>query len=130
MVFQKALYKWHGIRNLKVVIKRLSKDELKPKPTKKKFLSSPKVQSVRAHVNWLPALKPKPNEAPKTTTMVDFHSELLEKVSTSNRSLRSASERLLPAAKPKIVPGWQLIFDEFQEVAAAKKESRVMGNIN
>lgn len=121
-MFQKALFKWHGIRDLNVKLNRLSKDELEPKPAKKKLLSAPKVKSVRSHVNWLPALNAKPNVTPNLATMHEFHLELLTKVNTPNRSLRPASERLIPDAKTKSVPKWKCIFDEFQTTAAAKKK--------
>lgn len=128
LVFQKALLKWHGICDCKLNLKRLSTDEFEPKPAKKKFLSAPKVNSVRSHVNWLPVLSAKPNEPLTLTTMHDFHSELLSKVNTLNRSLRPASERLIPDAKRNSVPQWKCIFDEFQAAAAASRKEKQYNN--
>lgn len=53
-IFRKALFKFHGIRNLNIVADRLPIDTMVPKQPKKLLLGTPKVQSVRDLVPWLP----------------------------------------------------------------------------
>lgn len=61
-------------------------------------------------------------ERPKPTNE-DFHSELLEKFNTPNRSLMPAGRRSIPDPKPVPLPEWKRIFNEFQEKAAERKKA-------
>lgn len=53
-IFRKALFKLHGIRNFNIVVDRLPIDTMVSKKPKKFLLGTPKVQSVRDLVPWLP----------------------------------------------------------------------------
>lgn len=53
-IFRKALFKLHGIRNFHIVVDRLPIGTMGPKHPKKFLLGTPKVQSVRDLVPWLP----------------------------------------------------------------------------
>lgn len=56
-IYRKALFKYHGIRDLRVILDRLPKEKTFVKETPRKDLSStPKLKSVRAHVPWLPTI--------------------------------------------------------------------------
>lgn len=59
-------------------------------------------------------------ERPEQTNE-DFHSELLKKLNTPNRSLLPAGRRSIPDRKPLPLPEWKRIFNEFQEKAAQRK---------
>lgn len=53
-IFRNALFKFHGIRDLRVVLQRIPIESLAPVPKKKMLLCAPKIESVRMHVPWLP----------------------------------------------------------------------------
>lgn len=55
-IFQKALFKFHGIRNLRIVLKRLPNEIVDPMAAKKLLIHTPKVKSIRAQVPWLPSI--------------------------------------------------------------------------
>lgn len=51
---------------------------------------------------------------PKPTNE-EFHSELMDKVNSPNRSLKPARLRSLPDQTPQTLPEWKKIFNEFLE---------------
>lgn len=59
-------------------------------------------------------------ECPRPTTE-DFHSELLEKFNSPNRSLRAASLRPMSDPIQNPLPEWKRIFNEFQKTKADRE---------
>lgn len=59
-IFRNALFKFHGIRDLRVVLQRVPIESVAPVPTKKMLLYAPNFDSVRVHVPWLPKAGSKP----------------------------------------------------------------------
>lgn len=55
-IFQKALFSFHGIRDLRIVLERLPNEIVAPKPAKNLLIHTPKVKSIRAQVPWLPTI--------------------------------------------------------------------------
>lgn len=59
-------------------------------------------------------------EWPKPTNE-DFHSELLKKLNSPNRSLLPVGHRSIPDLVPETVPEYQKIFEEFKKKLAERK---------
>lgn len=62
-------------------------------------------------------------ERPKPTNE-DFHSELMQKLNTPNKSLLPVDRRSFPNAKPAPLPEWKIFFNEFQKKAAERKNQQ------
>lgn len=62
-------------------------------------------------------------EHPKPTAE-DFHSELMEKFNSPNRSLQPANLRFLSDPLPEPLPEWKRIFNEFQKTKEDRKTRR------
>lgn len=62
-------------------------------------------------------------ERPKPTNE-DFHSELMQKLNTPNKSLLPVGRRSFLDAKPAPLPEWKKFFNEFQKKAAERKEQQ------
>lgn len=54
--YKKALFEYHGIRDLRVVVKRLPNETVATNPQRMKLSSVSKLNSVRFHVPWLPTI--------------------------------------------------------------------------
>lgn len=134
LTFQKALFRIYGIRDWRLHLNRLIPEAVTPTTPKLKLLPDPNVKSVRFMVPWLPKtfnLKcttlanmetgqrslSMVNERTKPTTE-EYHSELMKKLESPNRCLRSVDpvdHRLNPAPTSEPVPEWKKIFQEFQQ---------------
>lgn len=55
-IFRKALFKFHGIRDFRVVLQRLPNEIVAPKPAKNLLVHTREVKSIRAQVPWLPTI--------------------------------------------------------------------------
>lgn len=66
-------------------------------------------------------------ERPKPTTE-EFHSELMEKFNSPNRSLQPASLRSLSNSTPETLPDWKTIFNEFQNTRNHRSNKKARQN--